>query len=443
MSAYSTKLSSTRSMKEANEVEIKKPKFTPKKLKIPEYFTKKSKKYLEYYKNNFGKEKLEKPERSKSLEKSQEKIKREKDILDIKCKVITMLNENRKISEISRAVQRDPKQIRFWKEKYENNKHDIFTRRPGSGRKTVITKKVESKIHKVLSSNVATTLNELELITGKSRSSIGRYLQKVGSRYKPKPQNILSETNQIKRVEYAKSIIKQDISKIIFSDESLIQINHYRKKIYRFNGEAKRDITRFNPEIKLMIWGAISVRGVVGYTTIDGVLTSKKYIDILKYVLLPGAKKVFGSEEWLFQQDNAKAHISSDVKEWMSNNGVKLWEHPPQSPDMNPIETVWSLIKGRIERIMRLKIFNIHKRYLKCRNKLENKDERKLPKRRGRKPNIEKKLITETLNNDVKQVFKKIGKKELEHIVYRLYNMSLGVISRNGLYENSIGPYGC
>ena len=34
----------------------------------------------------------------------------------------------------------------------------------------------------------------------------------------------------------------------------------------------------------------------------------------------------------------------------MSRNKVKLYSHPPYSPDVNPIENVWSLLKDRLSK---------------------------------------------------------------------------------------------
>jgi transposase len=48
--------------------------------------------------------------------------------------------------------------------------------------------------------------------------------------------------------------------------------------------------------------------------------------------------------------DNAGAH--SGVKEWLLKNKVKLVPHPPTSPDLNAIETVWGVVKQKAKRAM-------------------------------------------------------------------------------------------
>mmetsp|Transcript_34259 Transcript_34259/g.39966 ORF Transcript_34259/g.39966 Transcript_34259/m.39966 type:complete len:107 (+) Transcript_34259:816-1136(+) len=47
-------------------------------------------------------------------------------------------------------------------------------------------------------------------------------------------------------------------------------------------------------------------------------------------------------------QDGAPAHSAKITKEFLSNSNVKLMEWPAKSPDLNPIETVWGMMKARI-----------------------------------------------------------------------------------------------
>ena len=50
----------------------------------------------------------------------------------------------------------------------------------------------------------------------------------------------------------------------------------------------------------------------------------------------------------LFQQDNAKIHSSKKTKEWFENAAIPVLEWPPYSPDLNPIEHMWALLKRKL-----------------------------------------------------------------------------------------------
>lgn len=82
--------------------------------------------------------------------------------------------------------------------------------------------------------------------------------------------------------------------------------------------------------------------------TLDG----PKYRQILDEELLPHAEAVYGEDRgaWTFMQDGAPCHRSATVREWFAQTGVQVMEWPAQSPDLNPIESMWFQIKRAIGR---------------------------------------------------------------------------------------------
>ena len=54
-----------------------------------------------------------------------------------------------------------------------------------------------------------------------------------------------------------------------------------------------------------------------------------------------------GSYE-VFQQDGAPCHTAKKVSKWFTDNGIEVLEWPGQSPDMNPIENLWRLLKIKV-----------------------------------------------------------------------------------------------
>lgn len=46
--------------------------------------------------------------------------------------------------------------------------------------------------------------------------------------------------------------------------------------------------------------------------------------------------------------DNAPIHTVHLIRDWFQENGIDLMDWPPYSPDLNPIENLWALLKAEM-----------------------------------------------------------------------------------------------
>ncbi len=68
----------------------------------------------------------------------------------------------------------------------------------------------------------------------------------------------------------------------------------------------------------------------------------------LEHFMLPSADKLYGDADFIFQQDLAPAHTAKGTKSWFNDHGVTVLDWPANSPDLNPIENLWCIVKRKM-----------------------------------------------------------------------------------------------
>lgn len=63
--------------------------------------------------------------------------------------------------------------------------------------------------------------------------------------------------------------------------------------------------------------------------------------------MVPELSKL-NTENPIFQQDLAPCHASKMVKKFFADKGIQCLDWPGNSPDINPIENLWSICKTRL-----------------------------------------------------------------------------------------------
>jgi hypothetical protein len=80
--------------------------------------------------------------------------------------------------------------------------------------------------------------------------------------------------------------------------------------------------------------------------TLYGRITAREYVDRLGNQVHPMNQTLFSNKDAVFQDDNAPLHTAGTIQSWFEEHEDEL-QHLPclaQSPDLNIIEPLWSVL---------------------------------------------------------------------------------------------------
>jgi len=169
---------------------------------------------------------------------------------------------------------------------------------------------------------------------------------------KPLRKPLLTLKMAKKRLEFCnkyKDWTSENWQKVMFLDKStFFQFSSYNSHVRRPIGASLENSRYIQATVKhpssFIVWGCFSSHGRGGLYFLPNshTMNATRYVDVLDSHLLSFMNI---HDFTIFQQDSTPCHKANAVTKWFQSKNINVLQWPKKSPDSNPIENLWTMLK--------------------------------------------------------------------------------------------------
>ena len=223
---------------------------------------------------------------------------------------------------------------------------------PRSGRPKKVVPEIVTKLRRAAHLKRGLSVRKLSIqLRGRgieiSPTSVWRGLRFAHLRAYRRPKRAgLQRGDKRARLSFASKYKDRNWKRVMFADEKTFYLctlpNQKNDVVWADSAEEVEPHGSTVLRAKWNVYAAISREGHTALHIFDTNMTAALYVKTLQKTLLPTTAALYPGGRWAYVQDNDPKHRAKLAETFVSQSAPESIFLPPRSPDLNPIENVWS-----------------------------------------------------------------------------------------------------